>query len=239
METFGIIYFFVCIAVIVFVSINHVIGKRVKKQNKKQALSETVNKEQAPLESVNNIERENLKFSLESVNSWVNNCDQKAGILLAIVGVAITVIVTSDIMKLLRSYIFAPFMEYCSGTSDLSFSWSRFTVFVLLVIEMTLLIVCCIYLFQAIRADIDNEKRYNENPTIEKPSYIFYGDISQMKYEDYKKGGTKYEDDLKSQIYINSKIATTKYKNYNEGLFWFKILLFVSVMLFIAVMIMK
>ena len=237
METFGIIYFFLC-TIIVSVSFIHCKGKSVKKQNKEQALPETVNKEQAPVESGNNNGREDLIFSLESVNSWVNNCDQKAGILLAIVGVAITVIMTSDIMKLLRCKIFAPFMEFFSGASDLAFSWSRFTVFILLVIAMTFMIVCCIYLFQVIHADIDNEKRYNENPTLEKPSYIFYGDISQMKYDDFKKGGVKFEDDLKSQIYINSIIATTKFKNYNKGLFWFKKMLLVSVMLFIAVMIM-
>ncbi len=237
METFGIIYFFVCIVVIGFVSLKHVIGKRVKKQKKEQVPTESVNKEQAQTENVN-IKKEDLQFTLESVNSWVNNCDQKAGILLTIVGVAITVIMTSDIIKSLRGYIFAPFMEYCSGASDLSFSWSRFTVFLLLVIAITLLIVCCIYLFRAIRADIDNKKRYSENPNLERTSYIFYGDISQMKYDDYKKGGVKFEDDLKSQIYINSKIATTKFRNYNEGLFWFKIMLLVSVMLFIPVMIM-
>ena len=88
MKTCRIIYFFICIAIIGFVSLKHVIGKRVKKQNK----------EQTPPEIVSNRKKEELQFTLESVNSWVNNCDQKAGILLAIVGVAITVIMTSDIM---------------------------------------------------------------------------------------------------------------------------------------------
>ena len=237
METFGIIYFFVCIAVIGFVSLKHVIGKRVKKQKKEQVPTESVNKEQAQTENVN-IKKEDLQFTLESVNSWVNNCDQKAGILLTVVGVAITIIMTSDIMKHLRRYIVAPFMEYCSGDSNLSFSWSRFTVFVLLVVAMTLLVMCCIYLFRAIHANIDYEKLYNENPNIAKTSYIFFGTISQMRYDDYKKCGVEFKDDLESQIYVNSIIATTKFENYNEGLFWFKTLLLVSVMLFIAVMIM-
>lgn len=177
-----------------------------------------------------------LLFTLESVNSWLNNCDQKAGILLAVVGVAITIIMTSDFLKYLRAYIFIPFMEYCSGNSDLSFSWSRFTVFFLLLISIIILITCCIYLFKAIRANIDYEKMYKDNPNLVKVSYIFFGTISQMKYDDFKKGESNFEEDLKSQIYVNSIIATNKFKNYNEGLFWFKLLLLVAVLLFVAIM---
>lgn len=225
MEKYIIIYFVACIAAIGYISINHVLDKRKKNQNKEQELPETVDKV-----------KDDLQFTLECVNSWLNNCDQKAGILLTVVGVAITVIMTSDFLKYLRSYIFAPFMAYCLGNSDLSFSWSRFTVFGLLVIAMTILITCCIYLFRAIRANLGDEKTYKENPNLVKTSYIYYGSISQMKYDDFTKGGVKFEEDLKSQIYLNSKIATEKFKNYNEGLFWFKLLLLDVVMLFVAVM---
>lgn len=228
METYRIIYFIVCVAVICFVGFWHVCGNRNKKPDKQrggQMSTETVDKDTSE-----------LQFTLESVNSWLNNCDQKAGILLTVVGVAITVILTSDFMKYLRSYIFAPFMQFCSGNSDLSFSWSRFTVFVLLIIAVELLVTSCIYLFRAIGADTDYEKMRKKNPSLAKTSYIFYRTISQMKYDDFKKGGLEFEEDLKSQIYVNSRIATRKFKNYNEGLFWFKLLLLDAVMLFVAVM---
>lgn len=225
MEKYRIIYFVACIAVIGYIKIKHILDKRKKKQNKEEEPSKTGVKR-----------KEDLQFTLESVNSWLNNCDQKAGILLTVVGVAITVIMTSDFMKYLRSYIFAPFMEFCSGNSDLAFSWSRFTVFVLLVIAMVILIICCIYLFRAISANIDYKKMFNENPGLVKKSYIFFGTISQMNYDDFKKGGGEFEEDLKSQIYVNSKIASAKFKNYNEGLFWFKLLLLVAVLLFLAIM---
>lgn len=57
-----------------------------------------------------------------------------------------------------------------------------------------------------------------------------------MKYEDFKEDDINYDSDLKSQIYVNSKIATAKFQNYNEGLCWFKLLLMVVGMLFVAVM---
>ena len=184
-------------------------------------------------------EKGDLQFNLEFVNSWLNNCDQKAGILLAVVGVAVTVLMTSDFMAFLREYIFIPFMEACSGSQVLAFSWSRFTVFLLFVMAMIIMITSCHYLFQAIRANIDYDKVYKDNPNLVKTSYIFYGTISRMKYENFEKGGTKYEDDLKSQIFVNSKIAMSKFKNYNEGLWWFRLLLVVSVMLFVAIMFVK
>ena len=234
METYRIIYFVACVAVICFVGFRHVWGNRKMKQNKQNKQ----NDEQTPTETMEK-ETSELQFTLESVNSWLNNCDQKAGILLTVVGVAITVILTSDFMKYLRSYIFAPFMQFCSENSDLSFSWSRFTVFVLLTIAVALLVTSCIYLFRAISANIDYGKMYQENPSLVKTSYIFFGTISQMKYDDFKKGGVEFEEDLKSQIYVNSRIATRKFKNYNEGLFWFKLLLLDAVMLFVAVMLVQ
>ena len=55
----------------------------------------------------------------------------------------------------------------------------------------------------------------------------------------FKKVAIKQEEDLRSQIYVNSKIATEKYNNYNKGLSWFKVALFTACLLFLAVMFMQ
>lgn len=39
---------------------------------------------------------ESLELSLDRINAWISNCDQKAGILLATIGVMITVLFTTD-----------------------------------------------------------------------------------------------------------------------------------------------
>ena len=121
----------------------------------------------------------------------------------------------------------------------MTFSWGRFTVFCLLIIAVSILIVSCCYLFGAIRANIDYDKMYKDNPGLVKKSYVFFGTISKMRFYDFKKEECDYEEDLKSQIYVNSIIATKKFQNYNEGLFWFKLLLLVAAMLFVAVLFMQ
>lgn len=184
----------------------------------------------------NNIDKEDLKFTLELVNSWINNCDQKASILLSVIGVAITLMLTSDFIKFLRNYIFEPFVLYISAKGEFQFSLGRFTVFFLLLIATCTLVMTCCYLFRAIKANIDYKKLVDENPGLEKTSRIFFGAISKISYEEFKKVTIKQEEDLQSQIYINSRIATEKYNNYSKCLSWFMISLFTAGLLFLAVM---
>lgn len=234
METLSIAYLSICIVVIGFKLYRHVKGK--KKVN---------NQETEPLQAALDYSvlvkknKDDLQHTYDTVNSWVHNCDQKAGILLTVVGVAMTILVTSDFLKYLRTYIFAPFVKYWSEETDLIFSWSRFTVFVLLLIAAAMLIASCVYLFKAISANINYKRMYDENPGLVKKSYIFFGNINEMSFDDFKKGEVDYLDDLRSQIYVNSKIATAKFNNYSEGLYWFKFVLLVSAMLFVAIMFMK
>ena len=159
--------------------------------------------------------------------------------LLAIIGVIITILVSSDFMKNLRAYIFNPFIDYWTGNCDLAFSWSRFNVFFLLLISAIMLIMSCHYLFKTINANIDYQKIRNDNPELVNESYIFFGSITKMTYEDFKKNEVNYLEDLKSQIYVNSMIASNKFLNYNKSLYWFKFLLWVSILLFISIMIMR
>ena len=229
METIRIIFFVACVAIIIWRVCNILRSPKIKTSDVLQEqLSNDGNKRG----------KEELQFTLESVNSWLNNCDQKAGMLLAVIGVAITILFTGDFVKFIRGYIFRPFVEFCEGQCEYMFSWGRFTVFSLLAVAAVFLIMSCYYLFKAIGANIDYFKMYDENPGLARRSFIFFGSISGMKYEDFKKDDIDFEDDLKSQIYVNSKIATTKFQNYNKGLSWFKLLLLVIGMLFVAVMIM-
>ncbi len=44
------------------------------------------------------ITKDELTLRLDRVNGWINNCDQKSSILLAIEGVVLTILCTSDYM---------------------------------------------------------------------------------------------------------------------------------------------
>lgn len=230
MNTFWIVYLIGCIGCIVYLCVHR------KNNNQQTNGDDVVEGQQEPAVR----DKDDLQYALDGVNSWVNNCDQKAGILLTVFGVAITVLATSDFLKELRAYLFVPFVEYWTNSeSQLEFSLGRFTVFSLLVIAVGMLITSCYYLFKAIAANTDYEKLRQENPRMVAKSYLFFGSISSMTYEEFRNDNISIKDDLKSQIYANSKIASTKFKNYNEGLSWFKMTLLVSVMLFVAVLLVK
>ena len=231
MESLSIVLLFSCIVIIAVREWRYFRSKKKRNvQNPDNLIVDDENND------ITRKDKEDLKHTYDTVNSWLNNCDQKAGILLAVVGVVITVLVTSDFLKNLRMYIFGPFVKYWTEETELDFSWSRFTVFVLLVIAVGMLITSCYYLFKAIWANTDYDKMREENPNLVRKSFVFWGTISGMTYDDFKRDNVNYENDLKSQIYVNSKIAMAKFKNYNEGLHWFKSLLLVSVMLFVAIM---
>lgn len=227
MDTGRIVFFVACIGFILYKLWSDFFHKKEKNAVDEEIIAQEFDSKR----------KEDLQLTLDSVNSWINNCDQKAGILLAIVGVAITVLITSDFLKHLRNYIFIPFVEYCNNeSSDLTFSLSRFTVFVFLIISVLMLVTSCFYLLQAISANIDYDEMRKKHPGMVKSSYIFFGSICKMSYDEFKKDEVNYLDDLRSQIYVNSEIANSKFKYYNKGLCWFKFMLLASVMLFISVM---
>jgi hypothetical protein len=229
MDTLRIIFFVTSVAIISIKLGMHWFGKK-KKAN------ESGPEEVANIDDANKKDKEGLQYTLESVNSWLNNCDQKAGMLLAVIGVVVTVIMTGDFVKFIRKTIFTPFVQFCEGQSELAFSWERFTVFFLLVVAVVFLVVSCVYLFRAIGANIDYGEMRKKHLTLVGKSYIFFGSISGMSYDDFKEENVDYNDDLRSQIFVNSQIAMEKFQNYNKGLYWFKFLLLVAALLFVAVM---
>ena len=57
------------------------------------------------------ITEDELKSRLDRVNSWINNCDQKASILLAVEGVVLTILCTSDYISLIRQKLISPIIS--------------------------------------------------------------------------------------------------------------------------------
>ena len=169
METLSIVYLSICIVVIVAIHWWHVKGKKKENSQETEPLHTAVDNSE-PVKK----QKDDLQHTYDTVNSWVNNCDQKAGILLTVVGVAMTILATSDFLKYLRTYIFAPFVKYWTEKTDITFLWGRFAVFVLLLIAATMLIASCIYLFKAISANINYDEERKKYPSMVIVLYIFW-----------------------------------------------------------------
>ena len=123
MELIRFLFFVACVIIILY--------KRLW-QKCKNNVEEDLQGDTDGQESNEKKSRDELQFTLESINFWLNNCDQKAGMLLAVIGVAITILFTSDFVKLIRGYIFTPFFEFCEGQGEFLFSWGA---------------ILCLYLF--------------------------------------------------------------------------------------------
>ena len=171
---------------------------------------------------------ESLEQSLERVNAWIGNCDQKAGFLLAIIGVLVAILFSSDFIQSIMDIIVNPYKDYIRNPENNEFKLIRFIYSIFIVVSMTASIVSIIFALLSLTAaiDIKKYKRDINNSELVDNSLIFFGSISGRKYNDFKKmADVNYEDDLKSQIFINSTICTRKFKRYNISLIAFIVML--------------
>lgn len=58
------------------------------------------------------ITKNELTLRLDRVNGWINNCDQKSSILLAIEGVVLTILCTSDYISFIHQQLILPICNY-------------------------------------------------------------------------------------------------------------------------------
>ena len=150
--------------------------------------------------------------TLERNIGFINSCDNKASIILTVVGVLLTIILSNEgitrIFVLLQNCIIAK--TICS-------------VIYLILFSAVLLALCAglVLLINVLIAKVDNSgmKGIDSNS-----SPIFFSGINN--YKEIKGYSEKFysmsKDDILNElileIYINADIATKKYKNYNKGL---------------------
>lgn len=179
---------------------------------------------------------ESLEQSLDRINSWISNCDQKAGFLLAILGVLIPIVFTSDITERIKEILLVPYKAYCDTPDLYEFNGIRFVYFVILVVTIIACLVSIIAVLLSITANITIRqfKKDEGNEQLIENSHLFFGSIKKMKYITFRQmSDVCYEEDLKSQIFINSSICTRKFKFYNIGIYAFIVMAICFIALFI------
>ena len=158
---------------------------------------------------------EEAKASLDRINGWINSCDSKSGIVLALTGVLLTIIFTNDGMVEMYNVLqnIMPPANFCTvlyigflGTAAFMLCYGIARLIFTLVARI-------------------NSNVYNE-PGLITDSVLFFGKISdKASYQVFQNDvlnmtKEEYLNDLLSQIYINSKIANEKHVNYNKGIKW-------------------
>lgn len=162
---------------------------------------------------------ESLELSLDRINSWISNCDQKAGFLLATIGIVLAIIFATDFVGGVKKDIVEPFLCYLDKPKEYQFSLIRFLFFLFLMSSVITCAVSAIFALLAISATVDSKRQQEKNPALPHHSYLFFQTISSVDFETYSEfEQVSYADDLKSQIYINSSICTKKFNSYKVAL---------------------
>lgn len=158
---------------------------------------------------------QDLKENLDRVNMWISNCDQKASFILAMLGVGITILFTSDFVKYVRKTIIAPFKTYlCDNIQYVN--WLKCAVALSLIYVCIGVIITFYQLVNSLRAKTDINRFFQQG--IERKSMLHYESVANMTYNEFCTSEEHIINDLRSQVYINSIICTAKFKHYKKAI---------------------
>lgn len=176
------------------------------------------------------LDEDALQKRLLLTNSWISNCDQKAGLILAATSVILPIVVSNSVfLEIIQKNV----KNLCEILNVYSL------VFILtLALFIILLSACIFYLFKCLEGKVDSSV-FSEKE-LQTESLLFFQTIAKKSFRQYKTeikqiNKKKIFEDYLSQIYINSKICTVKFTNYNKGLKFFKWSLGVLVTLFVQI----
>ena len=176
------------------------------------------------------LDEDALQKRLLLTNSWISNCDQKAGLILAATSVILPIVVSNSVfLEIIQKNV----KNLCEILNVYSL------VFILtLALFIILLSACIFYLFKCLEGKVDSSV-FSEKE-LQTESLLFFQTIAKKSFRQYKTeikqiNEKKIFADYLSQIYINSKICTVKFTNYNKGLKYLKWSLGVLVTLFVQI----
>ncbi len=166
---------------------------------------------------------------------WTANCDTKATVIFAFVGVLIPLLFTNKYINSIIEKLITPIRIYIESGEGEFCALSTFTI-ITLVLAFGLLVTAVFYLLNSLTANIDKTERNVD-------SVIFFASIGSLKNEDWHDkiesiNNQEYKTDLLNQIHICSQICTKKFKAYNLAVLNIKfaipsLLLFLLLSLFI------
>lgn len=151
----------------------------------------------------------------EQVSGWINNCDSKASIMIALIGVFLSIVFTSDYLLEGITEELKVIIGLFSGNSSCR-TWGSVILIILLGVSAFYFIKALRSLFVVLYARLDDSRK-EENPSVS-----FYKSIGEHSYREYKQlviniPEKKLTEDKLRQVHDCSKICTQKFLNYNKG----------------------
>ena len=152
--------------------------------------------------------------ALNRIISFIELCDNKASVFLSALGVVIALIFTGDGI----TDIWAIFKNKQSNLTIFNYIY-------LTALILSVLAIACGFILLVSSLIARTNNRRNTRSKYECKSSIYFGDVAKcVSFSEYKFRLEKYNetdhlDDTFMQIYINSKIAAKKFKQFNIGVY--------------------
>ena len=158
------------------------------------------------------VEKSDAIDILNRTIDFVRNCDNKASIFLGIFGVVLTIFLTTEGLDDLISILDA-------ATTQRTFCNVFYLLLMIGSIITTTFGLCQIIKVLGVQVDFSKEEGLISD------SKVFFECISRNNYLEYKNklftmSDEDFFNDVVSQIYINSRICSDKYRNYKCGFKW-------------------
>lgn len=159
---------------------------------------------------------QDLNKNLDRINEWIKNCDSKASIMIAVIGLFFTLLLNDSILTLAQHIITFVF----SNTHIFKIIYG-----IAIIIFLLCLILGLTFLFftlnPILNLDLKKENLDSSN------SVYYFGSIANMSFSEYSRLSSQASknpeiqiESLKQQIFINSHIATKKYQSFKKGLYF-------------------
>ncbi|MBU7218583.1 hypothetical protein [Staphylococcus gallinarum] len=147
----------------------------------------------------------NHNETLETIRSWINNCDTKVSFALTFEVFLLGFIFSNDNLK---------------NLTEIKKEINLYSIILLVsfLITMMFLLFALVHFYKTLKANTNFEGNY---PNMK--SVLYYGSISDGDFNHFRQNVNnldiyKLNQDYLMQIHINSVICQKKFDNYNKGL---------------------
>lgn len=161
--------------------------------------------------NIEKVKKQDVLDRLDRTLEWIRACDTKTSIVLATMGIIMTIFSTEFFLTKLKLIL-----KYNLNEID----FSKILYLILVVVFLGLFIVGIFYLVLELNPSLVSKKNNNEDV---ESTYFFETiakkELSTLKEEIKQMSYEKEIDDIITQLHINSKICTKKYRYTKVGIF--------------------